>query len=99
MIPINAILFFALLNFFSCSQQGIISNHSLKEEIKSPRRDTIIQPTFYNNTTYIKIKSDPAFSPIVFISLHNDEATGQQVVSNYLKQNHSAFIQIENNKL
>ncbi|MDQ6812560.1 MAG: hypothetical protein M3040_02280, partial [Bacteroidota bacterium] len=98
MIPINGILFFGLFNFFSCSQRGIITNLSLKEEIKLPRQDTIIQLTFYNNTTCIKIKGDPAVSSVVFISLHNDETTGQQVVSNYVKKNNSAFIQIENNK-
>lgn len=97
MIPFNAILFFGLFNFISCSHHGNISNLSLKEEIKSPLQETITQLTFYG-TAYIKIKGDPAFSPIVFISLHSDETTGQQVVSNYVKQNNSAFIQIVNNK-
>ena len=98
MISIDAILFFGLFNFISCSQLGIISNLSLKDEIKFPKQDTIIQFKFNDNTAYIKFKGDPAVSPIVFISLHDDETTGQQVVYNYVKENNPAYIQIVNNK-
>jgi len=98
-VPINAILFFGIFSFISSPQRSIISNLSLKEEIKSYRQDTIIQLKFRNRINIIKIKDgNPAASSIVFISLHDDEKTGQQVISNYVKENNLTFIQIVNNK-
>ncbi len=97
MIPIDAILFFGVFNFISCFQCNITSNLSLKADIKSYRQDTIIQLKFHSNINSFKIKSNPAALPIVFISLHDDEKTGQLVVSNYVKENKSVFIQIVNN--
>ncbi len=74
------------------------SRFSFKQRINSYKTDNIIRFNFYNKIINIKIKGSPKTSPIVFIALHNDETTGQQVVSTYLKNNNLAFIQIENNK-
>lgn len=97
MVLIDAILFLGVFNFICSPQRSIISNLSLKGEINAYRQDTIIQFKFYNNKARIKIKGDPVPSSIAFISLHDDEITGQQVVSNYVKENNSTFVQIVNN--
>ncbi len=60
--------------------------------------DSLIQFRFYNNVIGLKIKGNLTTSPIVFISLHDNEITGQRVVSSYIKDHNLAFIQIENSK-
>jgi hypothetical protein len=61
-------------------------------------KDSLIQFRFYNKVIRLKIKGNLTTSPIVFISLHDNEITGQQVVSSYIKSHNLAFIQIENHK-
>lgn len=98
MIRIGIILFLALVRLFSCSEPNKRSNPSLTEKATQSKPESMIQFKLYANSVNIKIKGDPATSAIVFISLHDDETTAQEVVSSYLKENHAAFIRIENNK-
>lgn len=85
------------LFFLLPSKKGIKSKSSCNRKIIAHTSDSLIQFRFYDNTITIKIKGNPATSPLVFISLHNNENTEQHVVSSYIKEHNIPVIQIENN--
>ncbi len=98
MIRIGIILFIEIACLFSCSAQNKMPYTSLTEKTTQSKPDRMIQFKLYDHAVMIKIKGDPVTSSVVFISLHDDETTGQRVVSSYLTKNNAAFICIENNK-
>jgi hypothetical protein len=93
-----SILILQLCFLLSFRKEATNSQLSFEQEINSYKANRIIKFKFYDNTISIRITGAPGTSPIVFISLHDDETTAQRVVSTYLKNNDLAFIQIENNK-
>lgn len=89
----NALILIFTLQFalvLACAGQNNVSKKSFP--------DKEIQYKLYNKSIGISIKGDQVKSDITFISLHSNETTAQQVVSNYLKRNSGTFIVLQNKK-
>jgi len=98
MFKINFIIFIGFSYLFLAPGHHKDLLFSKRENRMENKGDSLIHFKFYDNITHLKIKGNPAASSIVFISLHDNEITGQRVVSSFIKHNNLAFIQIENNK-
>lgn len=96
MFRITFIAFFSLSRLFSCTGQNNFPHASFNEKIKNSVQDKTIPFSFYNKVVRLKVIGDTAQPDIVFVSLHDDETTGQKVVSSFLKNNNYAFVRIEN---
>lgn len=60
--------------------------------------DSLIRLKQFNNKVALKVRGSLAASPFIFISLHDDEITGQKVIATYIKTHRSASVSIENKR-